>query len=195
MKVRNGFVSNSSSSSFVVEIRELKYQDTGKKRRHKLPKGQKIDGKNYITVPDMQQVATPLFITKKQMNALLKRGFKFGSHLYASRIEEGIEVKDVKPELATHMYYSVSCNEADEVEFLVKNGIHFEAATHYGHYSVFYRKGEDKVWIARNLGRYLETYKNSLPLNRMDGESLTVERDNILRSQTIESIVEEGWTK
>jgi hypothetical protein len=188
MKIRNGFVSNSSSSSFVVHIRDAKYENQGKKKRYRV-------GKKFVTMPKMERVPSPLLITKKQMKALLKRGFKFGDYLYASRVEDGVGVDEVKPELATDMHRSVTCNEAEEVEFLVKHGIPFEAATHYGHYGVFFRPGSDRVWIARNLGAYIETYKNSLPLDKMDGESLTQERKNLLRSQTVKSILKDGWTK
>lgn len=188
MKIRDGFVSNSSSSSFVVHVREAKYKDNGKKKRYKV-------GNKTITMPRMDRVTSPLLITKKQLKTLIKYGFKFGDYLYASRIEEGVQPDKVNEELATDMYYQVTCNEAEVVEFLVKHDIPFEAATHYGHYNVFFRPGEDKVWIARNLGRYLETYKSALPLDRMEGDSLTSEKEHMLRSQTVKSIKKEGWTK
>ena len=194
MKIRNGFVSNSSSSSFLIEIRERKYKDSGKKKRVRYPKGVKINGRNSFTMPRMDPISTPLLITKKQLRALLKRGYKFCEHTYAGRIEEGIKPKEMNPDLATHMYFQVVCNEANEVEFLVKHGIPFEASTHYGHYSVFYRKGNDSVFIARNLGRYIETYKSSLPF-KMFEDSIGEERKNLLRSQSVKSILKKGWEK
>jgi hypothetical protein len=189
MKVRNGFVSNSSSSSFIIHIREQKFKDSGKKKRYRYPKGVKINGRNSFEMPKMEEVQTPLLITKEQFKALKKHGFKFGKHLYASRLEEGVKPEKVDPKFATHMYFQVVCNEAEEVEFLVKHGIPFEASTHYGHYSVFFQRGKDRVYIARNYGRAIETYKS------IRDEMLGQKGEQPIRSQTVKSILKEGWTK
>ena len=194
MKIRNGFVSNSSSSSFVVEIRPLKFEPTGRIKSPKLPKGfsYRKMGMKPPKLPELVQVSTPLLVTKKQMKALEKRGFKFCHHTYASRVEEGAEREDkkLKPELATHMYRSVVCNEADEVEFLVKHNIPFEGSTHYGHYSVFFWKDSDTVVTVRNVGREIETYKSTI------GKAEQVaKREPIVHKQCRESILREGWAK
>jgi len=71
MKVRNGFVSNSSSSSFVVAVKE--------------------DGLDYWVAPGK---AKPL-LTSRQIKTLKRMGFKYCEHTYASRVEQmtGIDVQ------------------------------------------------------------------------------------------------------
>lgn len=110
MKTRNGFVSNSSSSSFVVTHKPIILGDKTPKR----------------------------ILKDSEIRKLKKYGFEFNGYDYT---------------------YSVSCNQDDVIEFLLKEKIPFTAECHYGHYHVFYIRETDEVVEAYNFGCEMDTYK------------------------------------
>jgi len=140
MKTRNGFVSNSSSSSFVV-----KYYDKphGKSRQYHLD--------------------------KSEISKLKKNGFKstwrptaHSYYMWGAMDEE--EKKDEKQIdaladfLCIGLGKSVTCNQDDEIEFLLKNNISFIACCHYGDYHVFYKKNSKYFFKVKNVGNDAETW-------------------------------------
>jgi hypothetical protein len=111
MKIRNGFVSNSSSSSFVV-----KYRDS-----------------NWVSKKDGEH---KFLLTKKQLNTLKKYGFKYSSLNNPYFVGTVIEKK--KPNLKSfdkwddiNLTYDLTCNQDDVIYFLLTNKIPFVALCHY----------------------------------------------------------------
>lgn len=137
MKIRNGFVSNSSSSSFVVQVKSTKFDQMWDKADGKTPTSRKV--------------------SEEQEEALLEYGFRHCADSHASHIEGGRKPRVGK----THMYFQVPCNEDEVIHWLVENGISFEAACHYGHESVFFDSERNELIFAPNFGLSLETYKSS----------------------------------
>lgn len=143
MKMRNGFVSNSSASSFIV--------------RH-------IDG-----IGNMGGKSKGL-LNKATINKLLKFGFKVTGITHPSHLDcnGNADYKDQsvwepwkndKGEVITQSYgYWVSCNEDEVISFLVKNDIGFIANGHYGHVTYLFHKGDKHVMVFRNYGAEVETY-------------------------------------
>jgi hypothetical protein len=130
MKIRNGFVSNSSSSSFIVKNKE-EFPFFDKKNEPKL--------------------------TKKEIGLLEDYGFYRVRRPYASELEANQgKVETCKEEY--NFGYWVVCNEDEVIEFLLKNKIPFTAATQYGHTHVFYDRGDDYMLVAENYGLSLEMY-------------------------------------
>ena len=128
MKVRTGFVSNSSSSSFIVSFKQDRWDP------HSLD------------------------LAKEQIKLLRKFGFRWTKQRYASRLQDGLTQWTRSRKAAARLGFSVACNQDEVIEFLVQHGIPFTAACHYGHESVFYAgKGQPIVTI-RNPGREAETY-------------------------------------
>jgi len=131
MKIRQGFVSNSSSSSFVVKI------------------------KGFFHTDNLLNNLTPL-----QTQKLLDYGFVFSSCLHPSHLEHGFlyDKNKVLPNDANSLIYSVVCNQDDIIKFLIENKISFSACCHYGHEHIFYCNKDDYVIKAYNYGTYMETY-------------------------------------
>jgi hypothetical protein len=146
MKVRNGFVSNSSASSFVVKFKD----------------------------PYNFDKPEP-FIDEKQIKKLEKFGFwksnaPLPSHVsWRACYDDDKSLAKAKGEKDHWSYaYSVSCNEYDVLIFLIDNKIPFKSLCHYDHYYVSF-DGKNKIIVARNYGMelmgaeelYLEDMKES----------------------------------
>lgn len=138
MKIRSGFVSNSSSSSFIV--------------RRTAP----------ITLDDK------IVLTKEQEDALVKFGFRKTFAFTPEQVpafHDDVEWKKEKSFLRKKEYrnrfnygYEVTCNQDEVMTFLIENKIPFIATCHYGHETVIYSPVDDKVYTATNFGDIMTTY-------------------------------------
>jgi len=133
MKVRNGFVSNSSSSSFIVHFRDQF---------------------------DFQGKCEKTFISKKKMEQLERFGFWKTMAHYPDQVSYQDQFEELRGELVSAYGYTIECNEWEVIEFLLKNHIPFKALCHYDHYYIQYDKGNDYVFIARNFGMEYMMYKD-----------------------------------
>lgn len=131
MKIRNGFVSNSSVSSFIVHhynywTKQKKLLDI-KTIKKLLAYGFK---ETYITHP---------------------------THLDNVNYEDD---SIWKAEDNTKSYgYWVSCNQDEVIKWLVKNNIGFIATTHYGHTHCVFHKNDKYLMVFNNYGVEVETYE------------------------------------
>ena len=148
VKIRNGFVSNSSASSFVVFYlgHELKPDKKGILHSNGIKKS----------------------LTKRQVEGLKKRGFRPTWVGHPSRLNEigynetNTWMPATNEETGEVIYENlglcVACNEYDEIRYLVKAQISFIASGHYGHETYLYHKGDDYIMHFRNYGNEVETY-------------------------------------
>ena len=129
MKTRHGFVSNSSSSSFIV-IRK-----------------------------DFLQNGHKSLITKKEEALLNKFGFKKVWCFHSNQVDtesDGLPESICKGRENEYNYgYFVSCNQTDVIYFLLKNKIPFEASIHYNHSNIVYNRGSEDFIEAQNYGEQL----------------------------------------
>jgi len=122
MKTRQGFVSNSSSSSFVVTVKDFPFNIVGKKQ----------------------------LISDEDVETLLRYGFKWSHMCSPISIEENKDWEVDEP--TDYLAISVICNQDIVIEFLTQENIPFKGIVHYGHESVFYKKDSPYVLQVRNLG-------------------------------------------
>jgi hypothetical protein len=131
MKVRNGFVSNSSSSSFIV----------------------KIDGDFF----DKELKRTNMIVNELSIPLLEEYGFRktTTNSPFSWKV---IEAKHDDPIDGTYMHYSVSCNEDEVLAFLMKNNIPFRASCHYDQYYIMMKKDAYLYIYASNFGNEIDMY-------------------------------------
>lgn len=128
-----GFVPNSSSSSFIVQVWLELFEKKGR------------------------------LISRTIEQKLAKYGFKKTTAINPEQydfIEDYSEPNDPRTVKGMNYNYgyAVSCNQADVIRFLVNNRIPFKASEHYGHRTLIY-EGGDRVWSFPNYG--LMFYKDS----------------------------------
>jgi len=129
MKKRLGFVSNSSASSFVIQIRRGSYDD--------------------------QMEITSSDLSTEKIELLKECGFTPVN--YSDPFRAGIRnlakvLKDAQNKDSNYLGYWMTCNQDCVLTFLVSHDIPFKASVHYGHYLYSYDKGGDYVYVLRNYG-------------------------------------------
>lgn len=135
MKTRYGFVSNSSSSSFIVRYINDPF----------------FDGHSIIN------------LSKQEVKKLEKYGFQKTLHTLVSPIifhsmDPHDEIWKIKQNKIYSYALIVECNQDDVLLWLLKNNIPFQALCHYGHYHIFYERNSSWVYILPNSGFKIEAY-------------------------------------
>ena len=129
MKIRTRFVSNSSTASFIVRIKD----DPFCKARW------------------------PGFMVKEEdIPKLEEYGFK-KSNLFSPFNKIEPFPKAYEPGCISMKYY-IDCNYDDVICFLVKNNIPFKASCHYDHKLMSYQKDDDYIFEAINYEFILNMY-------------------------------------
>ena len=132
MKIRSGFVSNSSSSSFVVQIKKTLFD----------------------SIKEDKGIYTNIIADEESIPILKEYGFSYS--MTRSPFDRP-EVED-NEDLMCYMHYNVTCNQEEVIEFLVKNNVPFKASCHYGHYFVMFKKDDDQILEAYNFGKEMDMY-------------------------------------
>lgn len=133
MKIRNGFVSNSSSSSFIVQV--------------------KLSGWGKIAKDEDDELSS-MIIDEKSVPLLEEYGFEKTSRSSPISFKDRRVVEEEEP----FMHFSVSCNEEDVMAFLMKNNIPFKASCHYDNYYILFKKDSDTYLYAKNFGNEIDMY-------------------------------------
>jgi hypothetical protein len=135
MKIRNGFVSNSSSSSFLVKIKS----------------------------DEMEKIfleSNKTFLSKENMKLLKQYHFQ-ETNCNDAFLLENVDSFDSKKDLQSeksYLYYNIVCNQDYVMSLLVKNNIPFTAAIHYGHELAVFEKDSEMVYFFKNFGRIFHSY-------------------------------------
>lgn len=160
MKIRNGFVSNSSSSSFVVRRNEWKQH------------------------PKLKKAIQVSVLTKEQDKALKKYGFRKTVAHSPDRVPCFYDVEAWKKEnawieengrkIGWNWGFEITCNQDEVMVFLIENKIPFVASCHYGHESVVYVPKDNKVYEGTNFGAILEMYGPDIGLEGRQSKGIKV---------------------
>jgi len=130
MKIRNGFVSNSSSSSFLIRYWDFHEQ------------------KVFLTEEQIKKLEDYGF---KPVNT-----YSIMDIECADWKLESLAPDENWTEPPLSYGFGVTCNQSDVVEWLVANEIPFKALCHYGHESIIF-DGE-KIYTIPNFGIEAEMY-------------------------------------
>ena len=166
MKIRNGFVSNSSSSSFVVELH--KWDDT---------------------TPDY-------LISKQQINVLINSGFKFYDQYYTTllygRVDDLMEIKELPSpgeqlnDKLISAYTDVVCNQWDILEILIQHKIPFLASIHNDDHLYVWDGKTDYIncftnfcnmYVPGNMNTTINYLKSYKPYFKLDLKGQQIEND------------------
>jgi hypothetical protein len=137
MKIRKGFISNSSSSSFVVEVEKW----------------------------DWKEKTLTRVLSRELEDFLQENGFIPSSEGYPARVEHSYFDGEKLPKPNFHSHFlvcKVTCNEEEVIELLVEHGISFRAHTQYGTESLWYKCGWDHVLVVPNPGIHMLIYGESV---------------------------------
>lgn len=152
MKTRNGFVSNSSSSSFIVHHKRWI---------------NKLD-------PDKRK---EVLLSKEVIQKLVDYGFKKTWVSHPSAIvnsdfwSEKSKYWKVANKYDDENYgYCVTCNEWEVIQWLIKNDIGFIASGHYGHVTYLFHSGDKYLMVFQNYGLAIETYSYDATWEEITGE-------------------------
>lgn len=152
MKIRNSFVSNSSSSSFIVQATPDNLMDETKfclsEEQIKILQD---FGFKYCYSPNLLQAEADALETYKTIEEAEIRQ----KEEWIRRRERSPDF-DYEPEfnfyLPHYMTYSVICNQDEIAEFLIKNNIPFNALCHYGSETWKWRSGWNYYKETKNPG-------------------------------------------
>jgi hypothetical protein len=140
MKTRNGFISNSSSASFVIPLEKVTHLGDNKTTRETLLSQEEID----------------LLIGYRFWKSCNRDPFCHPSDWgYRCDHCEGNKNKELcTSEVFGDMYlrYDISCNEDEPIQFLLEHDIPFYAGMNYNGQLMVYKKGMKKVLILQNEG-------------------------------------------
>lgn len=160
MKIRTGFVSNSSSSSFVVRFKTLYREDFQKQLEdvenqnlfadRSVVRKLKRNGFQWVKeddplrieispIPFEKFVETDL-VLRAAFQECIKRSERINKkHNWGSPTWESSFYK-FERHFKNTLAKQVACNEDEVITFLLKNNVPFTAATHYGHWVYIYEK-------------------------------------------------------
>jgi hypothetical protein len=156
MKTRNGFVSNSSSSSFIVRRQSLR------------------DDTIQTTPTQDEKLATFGFRKTAAHSPHQLPPFNDESQWKSER--KMLRLKHYRTYF--NYGYEVTCNQDEVITFLVENRISFVSECHYGHESLLYDGEKNVIYIGINFGAIMETYgvnedfelDKRKPIVKMSGE-------------------------
>jgi len=159
MKIRHGFVSNSSTSSFIVSVY---HQDLGSIDQKQLLSNDQIQilldyGFQYTSIrhPSALEILESYFFgTNRRQEIWSDVSFEDIDEIYHESLDKTI----AGYRYYYHLGYHVICNQDDVIEFLVKHHIPFTAVVHYGQCSVFYDGEGTDIVRARNYGEEYAMY-------------------------------------
>ncbi len=160
MKVRTGFVSNSSSSSFVIRFKTLYSEDSINFEHEEDPKvfaerssvkKLKKFGFKWVkqddplrielaTIPFESFVLSDADLRNEYAESVKREKALVKKYNWARPLCYNASFAKYEKHMKNTLAFNVAYNEDEVLVFLLKNNIPFTAATHYGHWVYIYKK-------------------------------------------------------
>ena len=144
MKRRIGFVSNSSTASFVVKTKPTEW--------------------DYMSHNLSEEDVAAITLPKEKVELLKESGFYPTKEENPFREELNTQIGDgskAKTKDDTLLAFWISSNHDYALQFLVAHDIPFKAAVHYGQYLYTYDPKDKCIYRLQNFGiEYLKSYKD-----------------------------------
>ncbi len=136
MKIRLGFISNSSTASFIVKTRPTEWD---------------------VTLENMgEEDIAIMTLSQDKIDLLKKCGFvpTKEENPFRKDLNENLGDYDVKADTDDDalLGFWMTCNHLDVIEFLIANDIPFKASVHYGENLYSYDPEDGYVYILSNFG-------------------------------------------
>lgn len=208
MKIRTGFVSNSSSSSFIVEVGSMNYMEKLHNSRTRLRYVRKITkaqekkllafGFKYTHLRDPMAVECLPYEdrTKFLHKTPGKKHYYGGKGYYEKTFGKGaFQTPDPPRQFSgrerDYLALQVACNEDEVASFLVVHNIPFEANTHYGHNYLRYDRDANYTILVHNLGQEIATYG----LKLVEQEARALRGAKVKPAPAVQRTSVEEWRK
>jgi hypothetical protein len=140
MKTRNGFVSNSSSASFVIPLERVTHHGNNEITREVLLSQEEID------------LLTNYGFWKSCNRDPFRESSEYGYRCDDCNGNKDKSVCSGKVFGDMYLRYDISCNEDEPIHFLLEHDIPFYAEMDYSCQLMVYKKGMKKVLILQNEG-------------------------------------------
>ena len=142
MKIRNSFISNSSTASFIVK--RFEYTSKEFKRILSKAKEKKLLDYGFFLTPTSHPSRID-YMTDPDLD--LEKAQEEHKKAFNNELEDEW----------LNLGYTVVCNEDEPIGFLIKNRISFISLQHYGHHAMLYDGETDELVFAPNLGNMILT--------------------------------------
>jgi hypothetical protein len=153
MKLRAGFVSNSSTASFIVQTRPTEWD---------------------LTIMDLRdEDIAAMTLSQEKIDILKERGFsptKTNNPFLGKEFNAVMFGDPPPPDEGAFLGFWMTCNHYEAMQFLVAHDIPFKASCHYDQYLYSYAPKDEYVYKLQNFGMEYVNHPKKLEVMMLEGK-------------------------